>query len=325
MSSEDKLIDKQSDKRKRGSGTSTSEMDSSMDINTGADNVKNKVKQKKKKGRINQEEMSDIDETSVIDIRRELKEISKKLSNVITKNDGTLKDMITEVINQVKIEILKTVENKIEVLESNLFDKQIENDKLREDIGKLQKTMESQMDKKNQEIKDITSSLEYQAGQLNDLEQYGRRSMVRITGIPEEGVETAEETTRCIIKEINAKITGLNLTENDIDISHRLGKKDGNRSRPIIAKFVSRIKRNSVLRGKRYFKGSSIYINEDLTKFNQQALMNVKRSLNNADSGSGTSVWSRDGQIYYKTNDGHIKHVPFKEYKHWSGNNVRQR
>ena len=84
------------DKRTRGSETSVSELGSSIEANN---KPSSNTKQRKKKGKV--------------DIRKELKEINQKLSTVITKDDSSLKDAITDVINQMKDALLNTVEQKI--------------------------------------------------------------------------------------------------------------------------------------------------------------------------------------------------------------------
>ena len=82
------------DKRKRGSETSVSELGSSIEANN---KPSSNTKQKKKKGKVSENEP-----ISEVDISKELKEINQKLSNVITKDDSSLKDAITAVINQIK-------------------------------------------------------------------------------------------------------------------------------------------------------------------------------------------------------------------------------
>mgnify|MGYP006890249977 CR=1 FL=1 len=63
-------------------------------------------------------------------------EINEKLSRVITKDDTTLKDAITEVINDIKGSILKSFVKRVEILESALFDTLAENDNLKKKVQK---------------------------------------------------------------------------------------------------------------------------------------------------------------------------------------------
>ncbi|KAH3706188.1 hypothetical protein DPMN_065569 [Dreissena polymorpha] len=113
----------------------------------------------------------------------------------------------------------------------------------------------------------IISATEKQSGKLNELEQYGKRNNIRIAGLAEANInhnkttsETAEETSKAIIKFLNEKIDGLNICINDIDIAHRLGRRDTNsKPRAAIVKFVYRHKRDQVMKNRRCLKGSGIF------------------------------------------------------------------
>ncbi|KAH3800698.1 hypothetical protein DPMN_154338 [Dreissena polymorpha] len=129
--------------------------------------------------------------------------------------------------------------------------------------------------------------MEKQSGKLNGLEKHGRRNNIRIAGLAEASInnnnnkttsETAEEASKAIIKFLNEKIKGLNLCINYIDIAHRLGRRDTNsKPRAAIVKFVSRHKRDQVMKTRRNLKGFGIFLNDDLTKQNQAVLMSIKR------------------------------------------------
>ena len=145
------------------------------------------------------------------EITRQLTEINKKLSNVITKGDGTLREMIKEVFQQMKDEFLDSVSHRIDILEGKLFEKDKENDALKEKIGKLETEIENRKteieDQKTENSKlqaQIDKSAEVASGKINDLEQYGRRSNLKISGLSEsEGDETAEMTTEKVIVKLN--------------------------------------------------------------------------------------------------------------------------
>ena len=87
-------------------------------------------------------------------------------------------------------------------------------------------------------------------------------------------------TAGIVIDKLNSVIGGLNLRREDVDIAHWLGiKKKGKpkpgetvRPRRIIIKFNSRYRRDEILRNRKLFKGTDIFVNEDLTKINQLVL-----------------------------------------------------
>lgn len=55
------------------------------------------------------------------------------------KDDGNLQNMIREIVSQMKDDLLKSLENRIEKLETTLFEKEQENDQLNDKIKRLSK------------------------------------------------------------------------------------------------------------------------------------------------------------------------------------------
>ena len=115
------------------------------------------------------------------------------------------------------------------------------------------------------------------------MEQYSRRSCLIFVGIKETG-DISEDTDKAILYVCSDKL-GLNLTQEAIDRSHRLGPvrearaEQGNEvapsPRPIIVKFTNYHNRTTVSSSKRKLKGSPVLIMENLTahrvKLMQQA------------------------------------------------------
>lgn len=123
---------------------------------------------------------------------------------------------------------------------------------------------------------------------MDEIEQYQRRSSLRIFGVPESETDTDKVAIDV------AKRIGVSLQVTDIDRSHRVGSPNGGKSRPIIVKFCSYKKRDEVFRSKRYLKNSGMTIREDLTMRRLQVLQAAieKFQLKN--------VWSLDGVIFVK-------------------------
>ncbi|KAH3749763.1 hypothetical protein DPMN_184276 [Dreissena polymorpha] len=136
-------------KQKATSVSIVSEADTSVVI---GETEQNKSKQRKKKSKINPaNEVKEIIEQSETDVedesnwmKKELAEIYKKLSNMLTKNDSGLISMMRELVNEMKDELLKSVIHKIETLESSIFDKQQENDKLANEIKRLEEKLNNE-------------------------------------------------------------------------------------------------------------------------------------------------------------------------------------
>ena len=140
---------------------------------------------------------------------------------------------------------------------------------------------------------------------LNNLEQYSRRECVEISGMP----EVKEENTDNIVIKVGSLI-GLDITKDDISVSHRLPKpsysaavREGprassntsSRTPNIIVKFVWRETRDHFYKGRKLLRDKStrdldlarysenkIYISENLTQANKDLFkesLKVKKDL----------------------------------------------
>ena len=95
-------------------------------------------------------------------------------------------------------------------------------------------------------------------------EQYSRRNCVRITGIPESFNESTDDHVMSMANALN-----LDLTINDIDRSHRVGKPG--KPKAIIVKFATFRARQKLYKSRVQLKTSGyegVFVNEDLTRFN---------------------------------------------------------
>ena len=84
----------------------------------------------------------------------------------------------------------------------------------------------------NRSFTDVNDKLRKGQGALNDLEQYGRRNMVDIGGIPRKKDEDTDDIVFKIAKKLD-----MTVKKDDIEISHRTS---ANKDAPIIVKFISR-------------------------------------------------------------------------------------
>ena len=88
------------------------------------------------------------------------------------------------------------------------------------------------------ELRAAKTNMQINRFEIDRLEQYSRRDSVRVCGI----AETDNENTRDIVVRV-AKDMGVDISPNDISVSHRVGGPRRGRSdktRPILAKFVRR-------------------------------------------------------------------------------------
>lgn len=185
----------------------------------------------------------------------QISDMNKKLANVVTRDDGSLREIIREVFSQMKDEFLKSVSYRIDILESKLFDKESENDKLRGEIHRLETELKEQ-EEENCSLRNNIERCEDRVNErMNDLEQYSRINNIRIDGIEEEDDESVSDTEEKVVKELNSRMPKLNLTTDEIEIAHRLGKNKGERPRQIIVQFMSRATKSEIMKRRKLLKG----------------------------------------------------------------------
>lgn len=140
---------------------------------------------------------------------------------------------------------------------------------------------------------------------INNLEQYGRRSMLEISGVPKCADEIVEE----IVMNIGSKI-GVELEHQQIEAAHRISSRE---TANIIVMFNSRKLRNEFFQSRSNLKGvtshdigittrtaSKIFINESLTRKNKELFNKV---LNFRRERGYNYIWTRNGNIYLKQSD----------------------
>lgn len=291
------MSDSESDKkRKRSENSSVSDLDTTKNSPS---TTKSKSKQRKK-------------ESNMDAVQKDLKDIKAILSKVLTKDDPHLENLMTTTLNNMKEQFLASVSHRIDVLEHKLFEKESENSGLRETLKSLERKIEEKEDENSQLKREIENVEREMHATLNDQEQYSRRNNIRIDGIVAVEGEHAETTATKAVEMINTKIKEVNIKTSDIDIAHRIGKiKKGKQQ--IIVKFLSRRHAINILQHKKSLKGTGIFINEDLTAANLQALACLRKKLPDEID----SAWSRDGRVRYKNRMGNVHTLRYKEYQTW--------
>ena len=149
---------------------------------------------------------------------------------------------------------------------------------------------EQQISELKNEVKYLNEKVETMDRSLDRHEQYSRRNCLLIHGVKENEKEDTDE----VVIEFFEKEMEEKLSANDIDRSHRLGKKQtGSRPRPIIIKFTRYNVRNVIFRKKKILKGKAVSITENLTK-KRITEMKVAR-----ETYGFKNVWSQDGKILH--------------------------
>ena len=158
---------------------------------------------------------------------------------------------------------------------------------------------------KDELIKNLRKDVNDMAGIIDNLslgldrqEQYSRRNCLLLHNIPE---TSNENTNDLVIKTVNEELLEA-ITINEIDRSHRLGKSQAGKIRPVIVKFARYHTRNKIFRKKKLLKGKQVSITESLTKRRMAELKEAREKHGFHD------MWTSDGKILYKDNfDNKIK------------------
>lgn len=199
---------------------------------------------------------------------------SEELVKTIITNILSSEDFISLIQRHVN-SALEKVARQVEVNTAEILDLNIKYDKMSKGIEDINKELDQLREFKHKSSRDT-----------NSLEQYTRRNSLRIFGIP---VTKDEDTNNIIIKLASDKLE-IQLSPEDIDRSHRVGKPDSD-ARAIIVKFARHDTKAKVIRARRKLAGSPIVIREDLTKINHNLLKAAK------DNDKVNNAWSWDGRI----------------------------
>jgi len=169
-------------------------------------------------------------------------------------------------------------------------------------IARINK-LEAALKEKEEVITSLAEKVESLELKVDDLEQYSRRSSVRISGIKEEADEY-------VIGKVATVITALGLTDvttAGINRAHRVGPKpeqpldsiDEAHSRQILVQFKDYPSKAKVMKARASLKTAKpgVYINEDLTRRRSELLYKV-RQLKKAKRIS--DCWSTDGRVVIK-------------------------
>ena len=168
----------------------------------------------------------------------------------------------------------------------------------------------------NEKLRKEIETLTLNTGaKINDLEQYSSWNNIRISGMPENGSETAEGTVQVVLNKLNATMENLHLRHDHIDIAHTLEERKKDRQRQIIVKLSSRMKGDEILRRKKILKDTNIFISEDLTPLNHEVLACIRKKQPD----EVYQAWSKEGRLYYKhkSDTDTIIQVPYKDFHTW--------
>ena len=126
---------------------------------------------------------------------------------------------------------------------------------------------------------------------LEESQQYSRRTNVLIHGVEEE----PNEDTDTVAQNLFTERMGLPIIDRDIARSHRLGRRVEGSNRPIIVRLLSYRQKKTVYDSKKQLKSTGISITENLTKKRYEFYKKCK------DKFGMQNVTTLDGRIFHYT------------------------
>ena len=233
------------------------------------------------------------------------KDISSSIKDEVSKFmlsesfKSIVQSAVTEAVKSFLAQQLEPLQNEINLLKATVSN-------LHEELGNVRRVvhpLEEKVCMLENKIVDMKCELSRVSVKANDNEQYSRRYNIRIFGCNEEQGENCSEK----VVELCKNNLDLNdFTVDNIDRCHRVGNpRVGGKPRAIIVRLKSYEAKRSIMQAKRKLKGSSFFINEDLTRLNQNLYSTARKDCINV-----SSVWSLDGKVFAKRQrDDKIFHI----------------
>ena len=167
------------------------------------------------------------------------------------------------------------------------------------DLVSRVETLETNLDEKDKKI-------EYLSDEIDELQQYGRRNAVVISGVPErEG-----ENTDTIMLEIARDKMNISLEPHEIGRSHRLGpvRVGARKPRNIVVKLVTYNVRKRIYDARKSLAGGphGIFISEHLTKRRGELFYQARQLLK---KGKVKYAWTSDGRVLVRDYSGKASQI----------------
>ena len=228
-----------------------------------------------------------------------MSEIEECITKALSASDAKMKSFIDGRFNLFEQKFL-ALDKRISEIESSLTS-------CHDRITDLESKYEVQCDPDT----NLQKSIQELKMKNNDLEQYMRRSNLRIFGLDVKKDEDCAEKAATYL----ADTLDIPLSTSDIEVAHIIPAKKksgsstvGRRKTVILVRFGSKATKETVLKRRTKLKGSGVSIADDLTSWN----MDILRNLRGDDQIENT--WSWMGKLYCKFKSSDVKvHVrPFE-------------
>ena len=175
----------------------------------------------------------EVDEPSLGDIHQILIEVQGTIEQLL-KTSFQLSTHVADLKNSVKKNRQEVTNLKQELVKQN----------------KYMASLEKQLTETSKYVKEHADELQDIQVNLDNLEQYTRKNSLEFHGIPDE----VNRPTDQVVCKIGQAI-GVEIQEDDIEISHRIGRKRGDK--PVLAKFVSHKVKSKIYKARTNLKAVS--------------------------------------------------------------------
>ena len=173
----------------------------------------------------------------------------------------------------------------LEEIKSSVFDLLKENIKklVRKELKEVEKlnstvaVLKTHVDNLKAQNTQLQEKCPISEKQIDELEQYGRRLYLRITGIQTEQKETLESVLTKVKNLVNE--SGVNIPDSTIDHAHRIGKRKG-KNQAIIVRFTTHRRRLRFYKARKNIKRGA-KVHTDLTKNHYNLLNDAQKFVSN--------------------------------------------
>ena len=232
--------------------------------------------------------------------------LNETLCEEIMEEELTIKDLYVKLLQiEDKLKKIDAIEKQMTELKTSQEFISMKYEEQKQEIIDLKKSNESirnENKKLSHSINLLMQEIQDTNAEINNLEQYGRREMVEIVGIPHSDNENTDEIVGKLCEQSNVEIN----IEKDIEVSHRISTKP---TSAIIVKFNSRRKRDEFnTKGRKaslnadnigFTESKRIYVNESLTYSNRTVFKKTKDKLKN----NFKYIWLKNGITLIKKDD----------------------
>ncbi|KAK3106950.1 hypothetical protein FSP39_003755 [Pinctada imbricata] len=173
-----------------------------------------------------------------------------------------------------------------------------------DDNEKQIKKLSDENDKLRSELNIAFERVDRAEADIEELEQYGRRTSLRFHNVE---VADTNNTDDEIVKLCKEKLQ-VDITPDDINRSHPIGRKNRHGKYQLICRFKNWKIKNKIYREKKKLKNDSsrIFVTEDLTSYRQEIVSEIAKAKR---AGKVFAFWTNDGRIFIKTSSDGPKYL----------------